>query len=150
MPAQAGDRVKVHYTGTLSDGEVFDSSTSQDPLEFELGTGTVIAGFEEAVLGLSASATRTVTIPADQAYGPRQEELVLKVERSSLPTDVELTTGQWMELQREDGQHMTVQVTEVTDTILTLDANHALAGQDLTFDLELVEIIENTDRGDAQ
>lgn len=150
MPAQAGDRVKVHYTGTLSDGEVFDSSTSQDPLEFELGTGTVIAGFEEAILGLSSSATRTVTIPADQAYGPRQEELVLKVERSSLPTDVELTTGQWMELQREDGQHMTVQVTEVTDTILTLDANHALAGQDLTFDLELVEIIENTDRGDPQ
>ena len=118
--AKAGDTVRVHYTGTLGDGEVFDSSDGGEPLEFTLGEGEVIAGFDEAVTGMSPGDEKTVTIPADEAYGERSEELVMRVPRTQLPPDLEV---------------------EVGDDHVLLDANHPLAGADLTFALTLVEIL---------
>lgn len=139
--AKKGDTVKVHYTGRLTTGEVFDSSEEGGaPLEFTIGEGDVIPGFEEAVIGMNTGETRTVTIPVDQAYGPRYEELVAQVEREYLPRDSEPRLGQQYEVTQDDGQVFNVTVTEVTDTTVTLDANHPLAGRDLVFDIKLLEI----------
>lgn len=140
MAAKQGDTVRVHYTGTLADGEVFDSSRGRDPLEFTVGSGQVIAGFDEAVSGMSVGEERRVTIPSDRAYGSRREDLTVAVERSELPDGVEPAVGQQLEM-REGSRRMVVRVAEITDEQVVLDANHPLAGQDLTFDLELVEIV---------
>jgi peptidylprolyl isomerase len=138
--AETGNTVKVHYTGRLDDDTQFDSSAGRDPLEFTLGTGQVIPGFEEAVTGMDIGDTKTVTIPADQAYGPHQAELVLVVERSQVPTHINPEVGQQLEIHQQDGRAVPVVITEVTDENVSLDANHPLAGKDLIFDLELVEI----------
>jgi len=146
--AKQGDRVKVHYTGKLTDGEVFDSSECADdgcgcgtgPLEFTIGTGEVIPGFEEAVVGMGPGEEKTVTIPVDKAYGPRMEEMVAVVGRSELPADLDPVVGQQLEVTQQDGHSFPVLITEVTDTTVTLDANHPLAGRDLIFQLRLVEI----------
>lgn len=138
--AQAGDTVRVHYTGRLDDGVVFDSSQGSDPLEFTLGEGQVIAGFDRAVTGMSPGETQTVTIPVSDAYGERREEMVQTVGREQFPAHVEPEVGQ--RFQVSNGQQMAVvTVTEVSADGVTLDGNHPLAGQDLTFELSLVEIV---------
>jgi peptidylprolyl isomerase len=138
--AETGNTVKVHYTGRLNDDTQFDSSAGRDPLEFTLGTGQVIPGFEEAVTGMGLGDSKTVTIPAEQAYGPHHDDLILVVERSQIPAHINPEVGQQLEIHQQDGRAAAVVITEVTDESVSLDANHPLAGQDLIFDLELVEI----------
>lgn len=138
--AETGNKVKVHYTGRLDDDTQFDSSAGRDPLEFTLGTGQVIPGFEKAVTGMGVGDTKTVTIPADQAYGPHHAELVMEVERGQIPPHINPEVGQQLEIHQQDGRTVGVVITEVTNEKVSLDANHPLAGQDLIFDLELVEI----------
>ena len=141
MTAQQGSTVKVHYTGTLkADGSQFDSSEGRDPLEFKLGEGMVIAGFEKAVLGKSAGDKVTVEIPPAEGYGDPNQELVFQVRKEQLPPNVELEEGIMLEIRTEDGQPAYVRVTAFDDEMVTLDGNHPLAGQTLIFDIELVEI----------
>jgi peptidylprolyl isomerase len=138
--AKKGDTVAVHYTGTLEDGTVFDSSRERQPLEFQLGSGQVIPGFDDAVEGLEQGQTVTATIECDKAYGKRNEDLVLQTPRANIPEGVQLEVGRRLQARSQDGQVTRVTVTEITDDTVTLDANHPLAGQDLTFEIELVEI----------
>lgn len=138
--AKPGDRVKVHYTGRLTDGSEFDSSTGNEPLDFVIGSGDVIAGFDAAVTGMRVGERRTVTIAADDAYGPANAELVADVARADLPAGVELTLGGQLEVTQEDGSSFLVMVTALDAERVTLDANHPLAGKDLVFDLDLVAI----------
>lgn len=138
--AKDGDTVKIHYKGTLDDGTVFDSSEGREPLSFTLGSGQVIPGFEEAVTGMAVDEKKNVTIPADKAYGPRNDELMINVPRDQVPPDIEPEKGQRLQMQGPQNQPIMVVVTEVTDEYIILDANPPLAGQDLTFDIELVEI----------
>lgn len=137
-PAKNGDRVRVHYTGRLDDGQVFDSSRDGDPLEFTVGAGEVIPGFDEAVRGLRVGDTRTVEISPEDAYGPRREGLVATVERARAQFPVEPQVGMNLLLPLASGDQLEVVVTEVTDTHVTVDGNHPLAGETLTFDVELV------------
>ena len=138
--AKSGDTVKIHYTGTLDDGTQFDSSAGRDPLEFELGGGQVIPGFDSAVEGMAVGESKNVRIEPDQAYGERHDQLVQQVPRSALPDDLEPQVGMGLQSQSPDGQVMMLTVTEVGDENITVDANHPLAGQALNFDIELVEI----------
>lgn len=137
--AKAGDTVRVHYTGTLNNGMPFDSSEGREPLEFTLGTGAVIAGFDDAVTGMAVGETKTVTIPAAEAYGARREEMLLRIPRAQVPPNVSPEVGQQLRIGR-GADALDVVVREATDEVLVLDANHPLAGEDLTFELELVEI----------
>lgn len=139
--AKSGDTVKVHYTGTLQDGTPFDSSAGRTPLEFTLGEGNVIPGFDEAVVGMSPGDTKTVTVASDQAYGPRQENAVQEFPRSMVPETIELETGMRLQAADPTGQPLMLTVVAISDETVTLDANHPLAGEDLTFELELVEIV---------
>ncbi|NJM19934.1 MAG: peptidylprolyl isomerase [Richelia sp. RM2_1_2] len=138
--AKAGNNVKVHYTGKLDDGTVFDSSIEREPLQFSLGSGNVIPGFEEAIIGMTPGESKTATIPPSQAYGPQREELVITVEKEQIPTDLSVEIGQQLQISQNDGQVIPVIVTDVSDSKVTLDANHPLAGQQLTFDIQLVEV----------
>lgn len=138
--AQLGDSVKVHYTGKLDDGTVFDSTAARDPLQFSLGNGNVIPGFEQAVLGMSPGDSKTTNIPADQAYGSHRPELVMVVERDQMPADLSVQVGQPLQIRQMDGQTIPVIISQISQSKVTLDANHPLAGQDLTFEIELVEI----------
>ena len=138
--AKDGDTVKVHYTGTLEDGSVFDTSRDRESLEFILGSGSMIVGFDRAVNGMQVGEIKTVTIPADEAYGPHRDELVLIIERDRLPEGLEPIVGQQLEMSQPDGRTVIVVVTDVSEASITLDANHTLAGKDLTFEIELVEI----------
>lgn len=140
VTASAGDVVQVHYTGRLEDGTVFDSSTGRQPLQVTLGAHEVIRGFEEALLGMEPGESKTVTIPADEAYGPWREELSHKVDRGMLPPTVEPEAGQRLQATNRMGQTMALTVVEVDEDTVTLDGNHPLAGEDLTFDLELVSV----------
>lgn len=137
--ANVGDTVRVHYVGTLDNGERFDASVGGDPLEFTLGTGQVIPGFEEAIAGMEIGETKQVRIPAEQAYGPYRDEMVLAVPREQLPGDVELETGQQVQMQQGDYTFIAV-VEDVSDGAVTFNANHPLAGEALNFDLKLMEI----------
>jgi peptidylprolyl isomerase len=139
--AKSGDTVRIHYTGTLEDGTQFDSSDGRDPLEFALGGGQVIPGFDSAVDGMTVGESKSVTIEPDQAYGQRHEQLVQEVPKSALPEEMEPATGMQLQSQSPDGQVMNLVVTEVRDDSITVDANHPLAGQALTFAIELVEIV---------
>ncbi len=161
--AKTGDKVKVHYTGTLADGSVFDTSEQpaehscgcgkgsddgggcgshgSEPMEFVIGAGQLIPKFEAAVIGLEPGQSVTVSIPADDAYGQRADEMVAVIERSEIPAEIKPEPGHQMEVILQDGSPMPVLVTEVTDTTITLDANHPLAGRDLTFAIRLVEIL---------
>ncbi|HET8653920.1 MAG TPA: peptidylprolyl isomerase [Longimicrobiaceae bacterium] len=138
--AKAGDTVRVHYTGTLDDGTVFDSSRGRDPLEFTLGRGQVIAGFDDAIEGMGPGESKTVHIPAEQAYGPRREEMTITVGRSEFPPQITPEVGMRLQMQQPGGPPMPVTITDVSDESVSLDANHPLAGQALNFDLELVGI----------
>ena len=137
MPAKRGDKVRVHYTGTLQDGTEFDSSRGRAPLEFTLGEGRVIAGFDAAVTGMEVGESRTVTIPTAEAYGDRNDAMLLRVPRAQVPPNVDPQVGQQLQVGRGD-QAVNVVVREVTPEHIVLDANHPLAGEDLTFALELV------------
>ena len=138
--ASQGDTVQVHYAGRLDDGTVFDSSEGRDPLEFKLGAGQVIPGFEKAVQGMSVGEKATTRIPAEEAYGPRSDELVLHVQRSQFPDGVTPEVGQRFQMRTDDGNTVRVTVTETKEETVEIDANHPLAGQALTFDVELVDI----------
>jgi len=138
--AKKGDSVKIHYTGTLEDGTVFDSSAGRDPLGFILGGGQVIVGFEEAVLGMAIGDKKKVTIPSHKAYGEKNEELVIEVPRNQVPPDLEPEIDQKLQMGGPNGELVVVTVVAVNDEVVILDANPPLAGKDLTFDLELVAI----------
>lgn len=138
--AKNGDTVQVNYTGTLSDGTIFDSSAGRAPLEFTLGAEQMIPGFEKAILGMRIGETKKVTILAQDAYGQRYDELVIEIPREKLPTDLHPQVGQQLQSTRSDGMVIIVTVVEVTNTVITVDGNHPLAGKDLTFEIELVSI----------
>jgi FKBP-type peptidyl-prolyl cis-trans isomerase 2 len=138
--AKNGDLVKVHYTGKLEDGTVFDSSADRDPLEFTLGQGEVIAGFEEAVVGMSPGETRTADVDAGKAYGPRREEMVVEVDRTQFPDHLDPQVGQHLEIRQQAGECVMVTVVGVSESRVTLDANHPLAGKALRFEIQLVDI----------
>jgi peptidylprolyl isomerase len=139
--AKSGDTVKIHYTGTLDDGSQFDSSAGRDPLEFEVGSGQVIPGFDKAVEGMAVGDSKNVRIEPDEAYGQRHEQLVQEVNRSLLPDDLDPKEGMTLQSNSPDGQTMQFMVTAVAEETITVDANHPLAGQALSFDIELVEIV---------
>ena len=136
---RSGDTVRVHYTGRLDDGRVFASSRAQGPLELKVGEGTLLPSVEETLTRMEPGEERTVTIPAERAYGPHEPELVLAVDRTEFPEDIEPEVGQELQVQQGDAV-LVMRVAEVSDEEVTIDANHPLAGQNLTFDLELVEI----------
>lgn len=137
---KTGDTVTVHYTGKLEDGSVFDSSVDRDPIQFTVGDQRLISGFEKAVLGMEPGQTRTVTLPPEEAYGPHRQDRVIDVDRKEIPPDIDIRIGQRLEMQQPGGQNLILTVTGIQDTQVTLDANHELAGKDLTFDIELVSI----------
>lgn len=135
-----GDNVKVHYTGKLDDGTVFDTSRDREPLEFTVGEGRVIPGFESAVEGMEVGEEKTAEVPAEDAYGPRRDDLLIPFPMEQVPEHLDLEVGQHLQMQDGEGQTMVAQVTELRDEEVILDANHPLAGKDLTFDIELVEV----------
>ncbi|WP_347273784.1 peptidylprolyl isomerase [Candidatus Kuenenia sp.] len=137
-----GDTIHVHYTGKLRDGTIFDSSVNREPLEFTVGEGQLIPGFEQMVVGMNPGESRTATIPQGMAYGPYYNEMVLKVDRSQVPDNVEPKVGQQIQMRNnEDGREIIATITEVSAYSVTLDGNHPLAGKDLTFDVHLVGIL---------
>jgi FKBP-type peptidyl-prolyl cis-trans isomerase 2 len=144
MPEQAkkGDTVRVHYEGRLTDGQVFDSSEGGEPLEFEVGSGQVITGFDEGVQGMSVGDKKTIEIEADDAYGQRNEALTREVPRDSMTLETDPQPGMSLVLQLPDGNEIPVAITEVTEASVTLDANHPLAGHKLIFDIEMVGLTE--------
>jgi len=137
---EKGQKVKIHYTGTLDDGNKFDSSVGRDPLEFEMGAGMVISGFETGVKEMDLGEKKSIHIPAAEAYGEVREEMVMEFDRSQLPEDLEPEVGMGLQMQGPEGQPLPVQITAVAETTITINANHPLAGQNLNFELELVEV----------
>ena len=138
--AKTGDTVKVHYTGKLDDGTIFDTSADREPLQFTIGEGQLIPDFEQAVVGMNPGETKTVQIQSDKAYGEHREEMVLVVDRNEFPKDLEPKVDQRLQVSKSDGQEFAVTVTAVSESSVTLDANHPLAGKDLTFHIELTDI----------
>jgi len=139
--AATGDTVRVHYTGKLGSGEIFDSSQGRDPLEFEVGGGNVIAGFDSAVVGMSPGESKDVTIPMDKAYGKKNDEMIVEINREQLPDGMDPQVGQWLQVGGDDGRVGHVRVSATSPDTVTLDGNHPLAGEDLHFSIELVEIV---------
>lgn len=137
---KSGDTVRVHYTGTLTDGQTFDSSEGRDPLEFTVGSGQIIPGLDSAVEGMTVGDKKTVEVPVDQAYGQPDPNAQQAVPRGDIPEDIPLDLGTQLQVQTPQGQVMPVTVVEVTEEQVVLDANHPLAGKDLTFAIELVDI----------
>jgi FKBP-type peptidyl-prolyl cis-trans isomerase 2 len=135
-----GQKVKIHYTGTLDDGNQFDSSAGRDPLEFEMGAGMVIPGFETGVVDMAVGEKKSIHIPATEAYGEKRDEMVMEFERAQLPEGLEPEVGMGLQMQGPEGQPIPVQITAIADETITIDANHPLAGQNLNFELELVEV----------
>lgn len=140
MQAKHGDTVKVHYTGKFEDGTIFDTSVNDNPLQFKIGAGQIIQGFEEAVLGMGLGESKTTTIPADKAYGPYRKEMVVVVARNQFPENLILKVGEKLQLSQSDDQTIIVTIADASEATVTLDANHPLSGKDLTFDIQLVEI----------
>ncbi|MBS3759793.1 MAG: peptidylprolyl isomerase [Desulfobacterales bacterium] len=138
--AKEGDTVKIHYTGKFDDGTVFDSSSEKEPLEFVIGDGQVIPGVEEAVIGMNPEEDKTVVIPPEKAYGEYHDDMVVEVDKTKFPEHIQPELGLELELKQEDGNSIFVIVTNVSDNEVTLDANHPLAGKDLTFEIQLMEI----------
>lgn len=138
--AKAGNTVKVHYTGTLEDGTVFDTSREREPFEFKLGEGTVIPGFDEAVTGLEVGETTTISIEPEDAYGEVRDDLMLPVAKEHVPENMEPEVGMQVQLQTQSGQQVIARIVNVEDDKILLDANHPLAGKTLNFDIELLEI----------
>jgi len=138
--AKRGDTVQIHYTGTLADGSVFDSSDGRDPLEFAVGSGMIIPGLDVAIPGMAVGDKKVVEVPADQAYGPEHPEARQPIPRSELPSDIPQEVGTQLQMQNPEGQVIAVVIVEVTETEIIIDANHPLAGKDLTFAIEMVSI----------
>jgi FKBP-type peptidyl-prolyl cis-trans isomerase 2 len=138
--AKNGDNVKVHYTGKLDDGTVFDSSVDREPLEFTIGNGQLIRDFEQAVIGMNPGESKTVQISSENAYGPRRDDMLIVVDRSQFPENLEPKIDQQLQIRNENGQSTVARVVDISGTNVTLDANHPLAGQDLTFEIQLTEI----------
>lgn len=138
---KSGDKVKVHYHGKLTSGETFDSSSGREPLEFEVGSGMVIKGFDEGVTGMGVGEKRTINISYNDAYGPRNAEMVIDMPKDRFPKDMQLEIGMPLMMSDGSGQNFEVVVVQIKEISVVLDANHPLAGQDLVFDIELVEIV---------
>jgi FKBP-type peptidyl-prolyl cis-trans isomerase 2 len=138
---KSGDKVKVHYHGKLNSGETFDSSAGREPLEFEVGSGMVIKGFDEGVTGMAVGEKKTINIPFDEAYGPRNPEMLIEMPKDKFPIDMDIEPGMTLGMSDPQGQQYQVTIVEIKEDVVILDANHPLAGLDLIFDLELVEII---------
>ncbi|MEJ2203787.1 MAG: peptidylprolyl isomerase [Gemmatimonadota bacterium] len=138
--AVEGDTVRIHYTGRLDDGTIFDTSEGREPLEFTVGSGQVISGFDSAVAGMEVNDEKTVTIPPEEAYGPRRDDLMLPMSRSHLPEELDPRVGQRLQMSSPEGRTFQVTVAEIHPDRLVLDANHPLAGQSLIFDLQLVSV----------
>jgi FKBP-type peptidyl-prolyl cis-trans isomerase 2 len=143
---KSGDKVKVHYHGKLTDGTTFDSSEGREPLEFEVGSGSVIAGFDSGVTGMSVGEKRTINIPVDEAYGQKQDDLMMEFPLDRFPVDMKPEVGMQLNMSNGAGQNFPVVIREVREDSVVLDANHPLAGEDLVFDLELVEIVQPKSR----
>ena len=141
--AKEGDLVKVHYTGKLKDERIFDSSKDGEPLEVTLGSGQVIPGFERAVVGMSVGDSKTFEIAAAEAYGSYRDELVVEIDKERIPEDLTVKVGQQLVLRQAEGPTIRVMVTDMSDQSVTLDANHPLAGEDLTFEVKLIEIVSS-------
>ena len=139
MAIKDGDTVRVHYTGTFDDGEVFDSSREREPLEFTIGDESLISGFEEALIGHEKGDRFTVTVPCDEAYGERLDELVMEVPLGDVPDNIKPEVGMMLQIATDDGD-MEVEIIDITDKVVVLDANHPLAGEDLTFDIEIIDV----------
>ena len=139
--AKTGDKVKVHYTGKLDNGTVFDSSLEREPLEFTIGSGDLIADFEQAVINMSPGESKTVKIPYANAYGPHRDDMVMVVDKSQFPDDLEPKIDQKLQVKHPDGQDSVVIVVDISGDNVTLDANHPLAGKDLIFEIQLTEIV---------
>jgi peptidylprolyl isomerase len=140
--AKKGDVVKVHYKGTLNSGEQFDSSEGRDPLKFTVGAGQMIAGFDAAIPGMVVGEKKTIVIAPEDAYGQKKEDAIIEFPKSNIPADMKLEPGMKLQLRNEAGHPVPVVVTEVKDDVIILDANHELAGEELIFDIELVEIAQ--------
>lgn len=140
MKVKANDTIKVHYKGTLTNGELFDSSEGREPLEFTVGAGQVIPGFDAAVMDMEVGEAKSFLIPCDDAYGQADERLVQQVGKDMLPPDMQPEVGMMLSSTMPNGQEIPVKVTEVADEHITIDANHPLAGQDLNFEITLIEI----------
>jgi len=138
---QAGNTVKVHYKGTLTDGTTFDSSEGREPLQFEVGSGMVIKGFDQALVGMTVGEKKTVNIPVDEAYGPADPNKIIEFPKSDFPQDMQPQAGMGIHLTDNMGNHHPAVITEVKDEVVVVDVNHVLAGKDLIFEIELVEII---------
>lgn len=138
---KTGDTVRIHYTGTLADGSVFDSSRGGDPLEFTVGSGQIIPGLDQALPGMSVGEEKTVAVPCDEAYGAHDPNGRQSIPRDQVPEHIPLEIGTALQMKLPDGRSMAVTVAEVSDAEVVLDANHPLAGKDLTFDIEMVEIV---------
>ena len=139
--AKKGDKVKVHYHGKLTNGETFDSSKEREPLEFEVGGGMVIKGFDKGVTGMSVGEKKTVNIPYNEAYGPKNPEMLIEIPKDKFPKDLDLEIGLPLSMGDGSGQTFQVVIAQIKDATVILDANHPLAGEDLVFEIELVEIV---------
>jgi len=138
--AKKGDHVKVHYKGKLTSGEQFDSSEGREPLAFTVGAGQMIKGFDDAIPGMEPGEKKTITIAPEDAYGEKNKEAIIEFPKSNIPEDMKLEAGMKLQLQNQAGQPIPVTVTEIREDVVVLDANHELAGKELIFDIELVEI----------
>jgi peptidylprolyl isomerase len=139
--AKTGDTVKVHYSGKLDDGTLFDTSAEREPLEFTIGEGKLIPDFEQAVVGMEPGESKNIQITSENAYGPHHEEMVMVVDRKDIPEGLDPQVNQKLQVQQQNGQSFVVTVTEVSEANVTLDGNHPLAGKDLSFDIQLMEIV---------
>jgi len=139
--ATKGKTVRVHYTGKLKDGTVFDSSENREPLEFVVGEGNIIKGFDEAVQGMEPGTNKSVVIPSEDAYGEKREDMVVDIPIEQVPAEIKPQVGMDLSIQNQEGQPMQVKVVGVDTEKITLDANHTLAGEDLTFDIQLIEVV---------
>lgn len=139
--AKSGDKVRVHYTGTLDDGTVFDSSKDREPLEFTIGQKQLLKKFEDAVVGMKEGDSTKINCSPEEGYGNKREELIVSLSKDQLPKELNAEVGMQLQMQTQDGHPVPVTVTEITDDTITVDANHKLAGQPINFEIELVEII---------